>query len=198
MSRTGKVDGERIAAWLAVLGVHLVFWWILTRATSVFVPFGTTVDALQVIWIDPPPVPAPAVASASSPVARNRKLKAPLAAPPDSVRDAPTAGVSVPMSAVFIDQGRRWAEARAGDDGFGRDPLAHRDPALPGRRADTFRMRDPVSPQAVLRRIGTVFAGTNYSTDPCPRIRENIAGLAPGGDGERLQEELRRQHAYCH
>jgi hypothetical protein len=198
MSPTGKFDGERIGASLAVLGVHLAFWWILTHATTVFVPSGATEDALQVTWIDPSPAPVVASAPAPSSIVRSPHVKVPLAAPSASVQDASAAKVPISMSAVFIDQGKRWAEAQARGDGFGRDPPARRNPALPGRQADTFRMRDPVSPLAVLRSIGKAFAGADYSTDPCPRIHENIAGLTPGGDGERLQEELRRQHAYCH
>ena len=101
------------------------------------------------------------------------------------------------LSAVFIEQGARLLEPSRDSGDFARDPLVHRDARLPGREAQTFRMREPLSPARVLRGIGVVFGGGDYTTDPCPRIRENIAGLGPGGDGTLLQEELRRLKAYC-
>jgi hypothetical protein len=38
-------------------------------------------------------------------------------------------------------------------------------------------MRPPPSPQRTLRMIGQLLGGPNYTTDPCPEIRQNLAGL---------------------
>lgn len=60
-------------------------------------------------------------------------------------------------------------------------------------------MRQPTTPAGVVRGIGALFGGPDYATDPCPRIRENIASQqALGGDRALLGEEVRRQQAYCH
>ena len=205
--QAGKLDGERVVACVVVLGAHLLFWWALTRATAVFVAVDTDADtdALQVTWIDPPPA-APIVAAVAtdatpSPPSRSHPRKPVLLAPatPASIRDAPDAAPRAAMSAVFIEQGRQWIEAQADRAGFARDPLANRSARVPGRQADSFRMRKPISPQAVVNAVGSyLFAPPGYTTDPCAQINANIAGLGPGGDGALLQEELRRKRAYCH
>lgn len=218
MQSARKLDGERTIAYAVVLGVHLLFWWVLTRATSIFVAVDADAGALQVTWIEPPlaanvePVVADNPGKPSAQPVQDRKTPLQVAAPPDAAlttadtdtapttdmdTDTPTASTS--MSAVFIEQGKRWAESRGDGDGFARDLLANRSASLPGRHADTFRMRKPISPQAVVNAVGRyLFAPPGYATDPCPQIRENIAGLGPGGDGALLQEELRRKRAYCH
>ena len=202
MTRTGEVDVDRVFACLVVLGTHLLLWWMLMRATTIFVSVDEGSDALQVSWIEPPaPMPVIPLATAMpAPPQRTGVGKPDVAAARaiDPDRDAASPQAQPSMSAVFIEQGRRLLDAQDDGDDFTRDPFASRNARLPGKQADTFRMRDPISPQAVLRRIGKVFGGAGYTTDPCPQIRENIAGLAPGGDSELLQEELRRQRAYCH
>ncbi|MGV8931616.1 MAG: hypothetical protein ACOH1R_05830 [Luteimonas sp.] len=221
MRSAGKLDGERTIAYAVVLGVHLLFWWVLTRATSVFVAVDADAGALQVTWIEPPlaanvePVVADNAGKSSAQSGQDRRTPLQVVPPPDAAlttstntdtdtdtapttpTDTPTASTS--MSAVFIEQGKRWAESRGDGDGFARDPLANRSASLPGRHAETFRMRKPISPQAVVNAVGRyLFAPPGYATDPCQQIRENIAGLGPGGDGALLQEELRRKRAYCH
>ncbi|HVI58613.1 MAG TPA: hypothetical protein VM619_07015 [Luteimonas sp.] len=60
-------------------------------------------------------------------------------------------------------------------------------------------MREPRSLQGALRKVGKLFGGAGYDTDPCARIGDNIAGLANGEGAERelLAEELRRKNALC-
>lgn len=203
MGRTGEVDAVRVFACLFVLGAHLLFWWVLTLASR-----GPTAaasagrdDALQVIWIEPaaqpPPLPPDTMQrpTASSTVPR-RTLRAPAV----SDTPIPQPGASprdVPLSAVFIDQGRRLAVPAPDPDAFRPDPLAHRAAKLPGVQADTFHMRTPLSTQRVLRAIGGLVAGPGYTTDPCPRVASNIERLSQDGDSALLQEELRRKRQLC-
>lgn len=58
-------------------------------------------------------------------------------------------------------------------------------------------MREPISPASVVAGIGKLLGGPGYTTDPCPRIRDNIANLATGGPSELLDEELRRDRQLC-
>lgn len=61
-------------------------------------------------------------------------------------------------------------------------------------------MKEPLSPEKILQRIGQALGGSGYASSPCPRIESNIPGLltAPS-DNERelLEEELRRDREYC-
>jgi hypothetical protein len=49
----------------------------------------------------------------------------------------------------------------------------------------------------VVASIGEFFGGPGYSAGPCPRIRNHIARLSPGGDSGRLQEALHREREAC-
>ena len=60
-------------------------------------------------------------------------------------------------------------------------------------------MRRPVRGKDVIE--GTAQAiglwPPGYTTDPCPRIRRNIANLGTGGDAELISEEIRRLQQAC-
>jgi len=58
-------------------------------------------------------------------------------------------------------------------------------------------MRDPVTPEAVLKAIGTLIGGADYESSPCPGIRRNLAALGPAGDSEQMREEIRRLQSLC-
>ena len=201
---TGKVDADRVVAWLVVIGAHALFWWLLTRDASGDATAEGDGDALQLAWIEPPPPlpppPIPAVRTPSPPAATPGPDRRP---PPDTRADdatpqATTPASRMPLSAVFIEQARRLPAA--GDDhadAFRADPLAHRAATLPGVQADTFRMRPPPSIRGALLKIGAMAGGPGYTTDPCPRIADNINALSQGGDSPLLQEELRRKRRLC-
>lgn len=55
-----------------------------------------------------------------------------------------------------------------------------------------------MSPQKAVRMVGLLFGGPGYATDPCARIRANIAVLKTTRGSDLLQEELRRDKACCH
>ncbi len=203
MPRTWTVDHDRLAAGIAVVGAHAAFWWLLTRAAMVPITDDAQDDALQVRWIERPAIAAPVptvAAGAPSPPRRPRGREAgPRATGPGPAPQHDAPATDTPMSAVFIEQGHRLARGLAEGDAATADPFADRPAALPGHAGGTFRMREPPSLQGALRKIGQLVGGPGYSTDPCSRIRDNIAGLANGEGAERelLAEELRRKRALC-
>lgn len=103
----------------------------------------------------------------------------------------------MPLSAVFIEQARQLRAA--GDDAgaLRRDALARLAARLPGRQANTFRMRAPPSIRGALRKIGAMAGGPGYTPDPCPRIADNLNALSQDGNNAQLQEELRRKRRLC-
>ena len=58
-------------------------------------------------------------------------------------------------------------------------------------------MRDPVTVADVANAISQLMGGPGYTTDPCPRVRQNIGALGSGGRSELLDEELRRLRKLC-
>lgn len=98
---------------------------------------------------------------------------------------------------MFLEQGRRWAAEQAPAIDFQRDPFAAREDLVGSTQAEQFRMREPMTVAKVARGIGTLFAGPDYTTDPCPRIRGNLANLNTGGDRALVDEEVRRLRRLC-
>src|SRR3546814_20912767 len=76
-------------------------------------------------------------------------------------------------------------------------PLAHKRANLPGPDNERFRMSNPTSIRGTLLKIGAVFGGPSYTTDPYQRVASNIGELSQLGDNAPLQEELRRKSALC-
>jgi hypothetical protein len=61
-------------------------------------------------------------------------------------------------------------------------------------------MKEPLSPQKILQKIGSMAGGPGYSQSPCPRIASNLSGLLTATsehERELLDEELRRDREYC-
>lgn len=203
MPQARKFDAGHVAALAIAVALHAVFAWLILHSRGDRDDASAERGALQVAWIErPAPEPSrPAEPPPESPRERN-------ATPPRDAATAPARPESVahgraapepsrPLSAVFIDQGRQFARTQADAHDFVQDPFANRRHALSDVRGGGFRMREAVTPAKVLAGIGQLFGGPGYETDPCPRIRRNIAALGPGGDSELLQEEFRRQRQFC-
>jgi hypothetical protein len=200
--RTDGFDGERVATWALVVVVHLALVWGLTRP----LPPQGSLDAapLQIHWIEramsrphPPPPEAPASARSQAarpaPTAQDTRISEVHAPEPAAaVREEVGA-----LSAVFLEQGRRWVEDAAPIGNFQSNPLAVREDLIALPRTDRFRMRDPVTPERVVQAVGVLFGGADYSTDPCPRVRRNLANLATGSDRALVEEEVRRHRQFC-
>jgi hypothetical protein len=101
------------------------------------------------------------------------------------------------LSAVFLQQGRRLAEEAAPIGDFARDPFAERSDLMATPRTDRFRVKTQVTPELVAQAVGVLFGGAGYTTDPCPRVRSNLANLGTGNERELVDEEVRRLRRLC-
>ena len=195
----GMRKGAVGVALAATVLVHVgVAWWLLGLRQPA--P-DRVADALTVIWIErplpivPPPAPQPAPALTTSeittpPPARARRNDALQAV--DVTRQSIDDAAPLPTAAALLEQAGNWARQQAPAADFSRDPLQHRPmPAADGR----FAMREPVSVEDVVIAVGKLFGGG--PSDPCPRIRRNIANLGTGGDAELISEEIRRLQQAC-
>lgn len=190
----GMRKGTVSIALAATVLVHVgIAWWLLAlrQTAPVHEP-----AALTVIWIErpapppPSPTPPPVPVPATPPPARAPRSHALQAVEVESA--SIDDNVSLPTAATLLDQAGDWARQQAPVADFARDPLRHRaPPAADGR----FAMRDPVSVEDVVVAVGTLFGGG--PSDPCPRIRRNLANLGTDGDAELTAEEVRRLQQYC-
>ncbi|MCD9127422.1 hypothetical protein [Luteimonas fraxinea] len=195
----GMRSGTVSIALAATVLVHVgIAWWLLTlRQTS---PARES-DALTVTWIErpvpvlPPPLSPPVSVPATTDPATPSSARAPRSSALQAVELATQSiddEVSLPTASALLEQAGEWARQQAPAADFSRDPLQHRPPpAADGR----FAMRDPVSVEDVVIAVGKLFGGG--PSDPCPRIRRNIANLGTGGDAELTAEEIRRLQQYC-
>jgi hypothetical protein len=204
MHRPHGIEVDRVLAWCCVLIAHVIALWWLMRP-QVAQPPDVEADGLDVVWIEParpaaplppadvPPQPAPSATNSAQDEA-DRRAEAPSTSTPtaDAVIDPDPA-----PSLSFIEQGREWARQQHSTDDFARNPLTHRTVPRAEARRDRFAMREPISPASVVATIGKLLNGPDYTTDPCPRIRDNITNLATGGPSELLDEELRRDRQLC-
>ena len=73
---------------------------------------------------------------------------------------------------------------------------------LTASKRDYFRMRDPITPEDVVKGTAQLLGlwPPGYTTDPCPEIQESIEGLMTdtSASGRRLLDiELRLQQDHC-
>lgn len=196
---------QRWIAWTLVVGVHLGLFWLLA-ATPVSRRTEGEPVRLRLVFIAPSPAPAPEVSPVDKAAPRQQpqamlveRTEPPTRQQPSTPPQeaAPTA-IEAPIE--WQRQARDWSREQAPSDAprFAPDPLRSRRANLPGGdRRDRFAMRQAVTPASVAGMIGGLFG--SYPP-PCPRVRENIAGLLTStADRDRalLQEELRQQRDYC-
>lgn len=208
--RADGFGGEQIAACVAVIAVHVVLAWWLLRPLAPFI--ADPPGALQVHWIERVvPTAALTALDASTRIPPSQaKVKAPPGTAPVSDEKSAPADTSIdsnpvetphakgrPMSAVFLEQGRRWAAEQVPAIDFKRGPLTDREDLVAINKADQFHMREPMSVARVASGIGKLFGGPDYTTNPCPQIRANLANLNTGGDRALVDEEVRRLKRLC-
>lgn len=202
MQQTRRFDAGHVAALAVAVLLHAVAGWLVLHARNGRSDASDEAGALQVTWIERPASvpsrpPEPATESRRERRAPLREDAPAIRQPEAVVHDDAVPKPSRPLSVVFLEQGRQLARAQAGAHDFVQDPFANRRHALSDAGGGRFRMKEPMSAAKVVAGIGQLFGGAGYETDPCPRIRRNIAALGPGGDSELLQEEFRRQRQFC-
>lgn len=197
MAQGMRNRGASIALATTVLVHAGIAWWLLGLREAPPAPARSII--LEVAWIDRPPPPSEVGAPAPRMPARAvrvRSLPPPSAPRPlqavDVAAPAIEGDLPAPGSATLLDQAAEWARAQAPADGFAHDPLRHRPPP---RRDGSFAMREPISTEDVVIAVGKLFGGG--PSDPCPRIRRNLANLGTGGDAELRSEEIRRLQQFC-
>lgn len=193
---------ERLIALGLVAGLHLGLFWLLT-CTPVARRADSQESRMRLVWL-----PAPAAKVADVPQTADRaprpRLQARIVEPTqpriETPSMAPPATVAREKPVDWQQQAReaaRQQETSAGPS-FAADPLPDRRAQLSGGdRGGRFAMREAVSPADVAGFIGGLFG--SYPP-PCPRVRQNIAGLltsTSNRDRQLLQEELRQQRECC-
>ena len=198
----GERDNEArvLSAGLAIACHVGLGWWLLRPLPPA--PDAGPEPGLQVTWIEPVAsssalsVPPPRPLDEALPTRSEVKPRASAEPAMPSTRNPEPGGreATGPATATLMEQGLQWAQEQSDAPDFILDPL--RDPPRPQAR-ERFAMRDPVTPEAVVRAIGRLIGGPDYETDPCPRIRRNLAALGPAGDSELMREEVRRLQSLC-
>lgn len=97
------------------------------------------------------------------------------------------------MTAIFLQQARDWADRHP--EGVQGDPFAKRNPPLPGRGAQRFRMREPPSPARVVAMVGVLFGADGVTG--CTGIEDEIAGYASANDRAALERAMAYERQLC-
>ena len=200
MARELDHEARLLSAGVAIACHVGLGWWLLSPAPQRVAQLPE--PALQVVWIEPaapaPPLSVPPPDQVSRLPAPRPEVRPRAPDPLPLVRDAETTvpqEADLPPAPELLEQGLQWARGQHEAPDFVPDPLrsARAGAVAPGR----FAMRDPLTPEAVLQRIGTLIGGSDYEASPCPRIRRNLAALGPAGDSELMREEIRRLQSLC-
>ncbi|CAN7150421.1 hypothetical protein LJR143_000060 [Pseudoxanthomonas sp. LjRoot143] len=197
---------SRAVAAVIVLVIHVSVAWVLLRTPARHADGSDDRSVLRVRWIElaqPAPQPSLPPARATTSPPDNRPSPPSERVPPSQVAREPSPETTVsPRASDYLAQGAAWAAQTATAVDFQPGLTASRTPALPGgANGGRFRMREPTSPKrTVEKRIGLLFGGPHYTTDPCPRMHENVYGLLPDASDEgrrRLAWELREYRERC-
>ena len=101
------------------------------------------------------------------------------------------------MTAVYLQQARRWAQLQHHDTIMRADPFADRQVALPDRAGSRFRLSPELTLAGALAMAGKTFGGADYSSNDCERIRGRIVGLVAAGDEHAAQHDLDYERRHC-
>lgn len=206
MHPTPKVRADRAVAMLAALAVNGWAAWALADAMRPGLRPVPEAVVLQAIWL-PRHTRAPMEAAATPPRSSPGRTAQRLPRnpgpsdtfTPDATSDSrppPDPMASRPMSALYLAQLRQAAGEELDAAIATHDPLADRAVHLPGKAANRFRMREPMSAARAIAMVGQLFGG-NDPAEPCRRNRTEIAALGTQGDSRRLQQELDFERRWC-
>lgn len=200
--RAERIRYERMAAWTVVALIHAVLAWLITRLP---VPElrerEEAASTTDVFWIARPRVASPKRESILPAPMRQRARNTATRIVSDTQVIVPNpdetnvALETSPPVATFPGETMPTGEEASGS--FRRDPLANRTVQLPGREAYTFRMRPPPSLASRVAKIGKLFGGKDYETNPCRSVRDSINELSQAGDSRVLQNALDYEKRFC-
>lgn len=199
MGRAGKPRGERVAAWMVVLIVHAVLGWMLLRLPTPVRKATASDSALDLVWIAAPRSPSPTQRRSARAESASRSPRISRVTPlqrepaPSTVPQANEPAAAQPLSADFIHRAVESA-VREPPGTFNADPFANRATRLPGRAANTFRMRTPPTLAERVAMVGKLFGGGD---DPCRSARDSINELSQAGDSRELQNALDYEKRFC-
>ena len=202
MQETGTLARDRVVAGTVAVLLNVALFALLVRQMQWHARPTPYTPSLQVVWIPAviqmTPPARPSSTAVPRPDAMQPERHAPT--PPDTGSPTlPASPVSAPgarpLSAVLLQQVRRAAAAQVGDGS--RSPFANRPTRLPGRPADTFRMREPLTAARVVAGIGTLFGGSDYSADACPELHRQVAQLGLTDSNADRRHALELAKALC-
>jgi len=101
------------------------------------------------------------------------------------------------MTAVYLQQARRWAQLQHRDTITPADPFADRPVALPDGAGSRFRLAPELTLASALAMVGKTFGGKGYSSNECEPIRGRIVGLVAAGDEHAAQHDLDYERRHC-
>ena len=203
MRETGTLSRDRVVAGVVAVMLNVALFALLFRQVQWHGRPTPYTPPLQVVWIPTPiqmtPPMEPPPSAAPRPDATQPEPHAPTPSDTGS-QTVPASPVSAPegarpLSAVLLQQVRRAAAAQVED--FSRSPFANRPTQLPGRPADTFRMREPLTAARVVAGIGTLFGGSDYSEDACPELHRQVAQLGLTDSNADRRHALELAQALC-
>ena len=204
MSAEGR--SRAVAAVIVVL-IHGAVTWVLVRPPGWLVGKSPLSPVLRVRWIEHarPAVPtSPPDARATPAPSADPSVPSPdpdrVARSLDATQRPPDVAISA-STPDYVAQGAAWAAESAPATDFQPGLMASRVPRLPGGASGgRFHMREPPSPHRTLQAIGRMLAGPDYTTDPCPRMHDNVHGLLTDTSDEgrrRLAWELLEYRDRC-
>lgn len=191
-----------------VLLLHLAFYQLLVRGEvgPRLAPAHDSVMRVEFIFRAPSPVAAVRPPAADRPKARLAATQRVIARPLKNPREQTPAPSASPVDATA--PGREslaldWQAPAEAEPDF-QPNLPQESVAFPTSLdgPDRVRMRRQVTGQQVIEGAAQVlgFWPPGYESDPCPRVKRNIAGLMTDTRPEgraALGEELRRQRVAC-
>ena len=198
MQTTGMSRGDGAVAMVVALSVNALVAWhlqaLLAPPRSAAVDDATT--ALQVVWIAAVPRRTASVAPSRPRSATVQASRAPDRPPQVRARPGPATAEATdsaadpaparPMTAVYLQQARQWAQDRP-VAAAPVDPFANRRVALRDQAPSRFRLKSPFSLADAVEKVGLAFGNPPH---PCVRNPDDVAGYATGGDALALQMAL--------
>lgn len=190
---------------MVVVAIHVLYYLLLTTIPALHHPDPTPDEEVVLVLLPPEPTPIQTVHVASKSHTPKPSFQSRPAVTIRDSQDSPTARESQPVGPTQSDERLNLHMPQPTHAGitFEQDfrSKGRRRP-LAATRPEYFRMRDPITPEDVVKGTAQILGlwPPGYTTDPCPEIRESIEELMAdtSANGRRLLDlELSLQRDYC-